>query len=57
MARINRSVYDRVNAALERISNGQFGFCERCGGQISAERLDAVPYADFCAPCAAVEEG
>lgn len=57
MATINRSVYDRVNAALERISKGQFGICHRCGGRISNERLDAVPYADLCAACAAVEEG
>jgi DnaK suppressor protein len=57
MARIHRSVYDRVNAALERISTGRFGICDRCGGRISRERLDAVPYAQMCAVCATAEEG
>ncbi len=42
-----------IDAALERISAGTFGTCVRCGGPISAERLDAVPHTPFCKTCAA----
>jgi RNA polymerase-binding transcription factor DksA len=40
-------------AALNRIDRGTFGKCENCGRAIGAERLDALPYARHCAPCAA----
>jgi RNA polymerase-binding protein DksA len=38
--------------ALERIENGTFGKCESCGKRIVKERLQAIPYARFCVPCA-----
>jgi len=56
VARAERSVYDEVNAALERIEAGAFGICENCGRSISRERLDAVPYAALCQECQAAEE-
>lgn len=34
-----------VNAALERIENGNYGRCEKCGGEIPLERLMANPAA------------
>ncbi len=42
-----------INAALDRISAGEYGYCVECGEKISEERLDAVPYAPKCAKCAA----
>jgi RNA polymerase-binding transcription factor DksA len=39
-------------AALERIEAGSFGTCERCGGEIAEERLDALPFTRVCFPCA-----
>jgi DnaK suppressor protein len=41
-----------VNEALERIERGTFGTCENCGQEISRARLDALPYARYCARCA-----
>lgn len=41
-----------IDAALERIANGLYGTCKRCGGQIPPRRLAAVPYAVNCADCA-----
>lgn len=41
-----------VNAALERISQGTFGLCVQCAGEIEAERLTAVPHATHCRRCA-----
>ena len=40
--------------AIERIDHGQYGVCERCGFEIEARRLHAVPQATRCAACAAV---
>ncbi len=42
-----------INAALERISTGEYGFCAVCGEEISAERLDVLPYTPMCKDCAA----
>lgn len=42
----------RIDAALVRIDEGEYGFCARCGRDISAARLDAVPYTPFCRDCA-----
>jgi RNA polymerase-binding transcription factor DksA len=40
-----------IEAALKRIADGTYGTCVRCGGQISAERLEAVPHAALCREC------
>ncbi len=37
-----------VRAAIARIDDGTYGRCERCGGDISAERLEAIPWTRFC---------
>jgi RNA polymerase-binding transcription factor DksA len=42
-----------INAALQRIGDGRFGICVRCGQPISRERLDAVPHAPLCMNCVA----
>ncbi|WP_144575292.1 TraR/DksA C4-type zinc finger protein [Agrobacterium sp. DE0009] len=42
-----------IDAALDRIANGTFGICVKCGREISPERLKAVPYTPFCRGCAA----
>ena len=40
-----------VKAALDRVANGTFGICVRCGHPISEARLDAVPHAAICENC------
>ena len=42
-----------LNDALKRIADGSYGICQKCGGDISPKRLDAVPYAMVCRHCAA----
>ncbi|RMD94865.1 MAG: TraR/DksA family transcriptional regulator [Alphaproteobacteria bacterium] len=42
-----------IKAALQRMDEGEYGYCVRCGEKISEERLDLVPYTPFCARCAA----
>jgi len=41
-----------IAAALERVSQGAFGRCENCQGEIPKARLQAVPYARYCVECA-----
>jgi RNA polymerase-binding transcription factor len=40
-----------VEAALERMDTGTYGVCVRCGNPISAERLEALPWAALCIDC------
>jgi DnaK suppressor protein len=42
-----------VDAALTRLENGSYGQCEECGSAIPIERLEILPYARHCVPCAA----
>lgn len=37
--------------ALQRIDNGEYGFCRDCGKLIEKERLEAVPIAQQCFDC------
>ena len=40
-----RKLVAKIDAALERIENGSYGFCEETGEQIGLKRLDARPVA------------
>jgi DnaK suppressor protein len=40
-----------VDAALARLDDATYGICERCGGVIAADRLDARPTARTCVFC------
>ncbi|MEB4592965.1 TraR/DksA family transcriptional regulator [Candidatus Thiothrix sp. Deng01] len=42
----------QVRAALKRIETDEYGICAKCGEEISAARLDALPYATLCIRCA-----
>jgi RNA polymerase-binding transcription factor DksA len=43
---------DDVDKALERLTEGTYGICERCGNPISEARLEAMPTARRCLDCA-----
>lgn len=45
-----------VDRALERIAEGRYGQCVRCGDAIAPARLEARPEAALCIACAAAEE-
>jgi RNA polymerase-binding transcription factor DksA len=50
LARAQQSLAE-LTAAEERLADGSYGVCERCGGPIPAERLRARPEARWCVPC------
>jgi RNA polymerase-binding protein DksA len=41
-----------IDKALQRIEEGSYGQCQRCGEEIDEARLQAVPYAALCIDCA-----
>jgi RNA polymerase-binding transcription factor DksA len=41
-----------LEAATARLDGGSYGRCERCGGAIAPERLEARPDARTCIDCA-----
>jgi RNA polymerase-binding transcription factor DksA len=42
----------RIDFALKRIDDGQYGLCTNCGCEIEIGRLEAIPEAPFCTACA-----
>jgi DnaK suppressor protein len=53
----DRRLLKEVALALQKITEGGFGDCERCGEPISDKRLEALPFARYCIECQrAVEE-
>jgi DnaK suppressor protein len=47
---------NQVERALERLDEGSYGWCERCGNPIPVERLAAYPSATLCVTCKQLEE-
>ena len=41
-----------VDAAIERIEEGTYGLCTSCRKPIPEERLEVLPWAATCVPCA-----
>ena len=42
----------RLNAALARLDEGEFGYCDSCGDGINPKRLALDPAATLCIDCA-----
>ncbi len=42
----------RIDAALERIEEGEYGYCPVCDEEINRRRLEVDPANPFCIKCA-----
>ncbi|WP_322865518.1 TraR/DksA family transcriptional regulator [Aquicoccus sp. G2-2] len=42
----------RLRQALQRLNEGEFGYCEDCGDEIAPKRLELDPAASRCVSCA-----
>ncbi len=42
----------RIDAALKRIDEDEYGYCQACGEKIAAARLKLDPMAAVCVTCA-----
>jgi DnaK suppressor protein len=47
---------NQVERAIDRLGEGNYGWCERCGNPIPVERLAAFPSATLCVSCKQLEE-
>lgn len=46
----------KIDEALERIEEGSFGICERCGEAIEEKRMLARPVTTYCIDCKTILE-
>lgn len=51
-----RDLLDKIDHAVARIDQGNYGLCERCGRPIEKARLKALPYAALCVKDKQAEE-
>lgn len=42
----------RIRAALQRIAEGEYGYCDSCGEEIAPARLEQDPATPRCIDCA-----
>ena len=40
-----------IDAALERIAQGEYGVCMECGEEISPRRMEVRPFSRYCIEC------
>ena len=55
-ADVARQTITLLSDALKRISQGRFGECAQCGGDIEVKRLEAMPTARHCLKCQEARE-
>jgi RNA polymerase-binding transcription factor DksA len=50
-----RASLKEVERALERLDEGRYGVCQRCGKPIGEARLEAMPATTLCISCASAQ--
>ena len=51
-----RKLLKKIDEALDLIDEGEYGYCEGCGVEISIRRLEARPTATLCIDCKTLDE-
>jgi DnaK suppressor protein len=51
LLQIDAKLLRAIEAAIERIDNGNYGICASCEQDISVARLKAVPWTSVCIEC------
>ena len=51
-----RKLIKKIEDALERLNDEDFGYCEACGIEIGLRRLEARPTATLCIDCKTLSE-
>lgn len=52
IAQRRHQAINRINAALKRMDEGEYGYCVGCGEEMATKRLDLDPAASQCTLCA-----
>ena len=51
-----RKLIKKIDEALARITDHDYGYCEACGVEIGVRRLEARPTATLCIDCKTLDE-
>lgn len=51
-----RKLLKKIEEAIERINQGVFGICDKCGEEINIKRLEARPVTTMCIECKTLQE-
>lgn len=51
-----RKLIRKINEAVERLEDDDYGFCDACGVEIGIRRLEARPTATLCIDCKTLAE-
>jgi DnaK suppressor protein len=51
-----RKLIKKIDEALSRIGDHEYGYCEACGVEIGIRRLEARPTATLCIDCKTLDE-
>jgi len=51
-----RKLIFKIQEALQRLNDGEYGICEQCGEEIGIERLKARPVTTLCIDCKSSQE-
>lgn len=51
-----RKLIKKIDQTLDRLDQGDFGYCDTCGVEIGLRRLEARPTANQCVDCKALDE-
>ena len=51
-----RKLIKKIEKTLEKIEQGDYGWCDACGVEIGIKRLEARPTADLCIDCKTLAE-
>jgi len=51
-----QGILTQINEAYERMDQGSYGTCARCGKPIAEERLEYLPFVAYCIECQTILE-
>ncbi len=51
-----RKLIKKIDEALTRLNDEEYGYCDSCGVEIGLKRLEARPTATLCIDCKTLEE-
>ena len=56
LVQMKSETLNKINDALARLEQGDYGYCYDCGEEIAEKRLRALPFAVRCKDCEEVRE-
>ena len=51
-----RKLIRKIDSTVDRLDQGEYGYCETCGVEIGIRRLEARPTASQCVDCKTIDE-